>query len=190
MTPVTLRASFRAAAFLVTLTTISLPTWAQTPSNLLSNGDFSVATTDPTWPDDWGKAKAPGVTWQAEDGKHFLRLTAQAPDKMLMAYREVTIPAGTTHLQVTARYRTNGIVPGSQNWMDARTIFHFLDDNRKPVTPDPGVMDLSRDAGSWTDATETFNVPAGATRLVLMPSLFRVQAGTLDLAQITVTAAP
>jgi hypothetical protein len=182
-------------AVVLALSAVLLPLQAQTPapaitSNLLPNGDFSAATTDPTWPDDWGKAKAKGVTWETENGKHFLRLTAQEPNKLLMAYHEVVIPAGVTKLTITIHYRTSNIAVGSENWMDARAIFHFLDDNRKPVSPDPHLMDFSADATVWTEATETVPVPPGATRLVLMPSLFRVAAGTLDLADISVTPAP
>ena len=156
--------------------------------SLVSNGDFSLATQDPTWPDSWGKAA--GITWEAEGGKHFLRLTAQAPDKLLMAYREINIPAGVKNITISIRYRTSGIATGAQNWMDARAIFHFLDADRKPVKPDPKLLDFSKNAADWTVTSEQSAIPDGATKLVLMPSLFKVAAGTLDLAEITVTPTP
>ena len=159
------------------------PAVDQGPS-LLSNSDFDLATKDPTWPDDWGKGK--GISWQSENGVHFLRLIQQQPGKMLMAYREMKIPDGTKGLKITIRYRTAGIVHGKQNWMDARAIFHFLDDSRKPVKGDPRTIDFSTRAGTWTEGTVSCVVPDGASTLQLMPSLFMANAGTLDLAEVRV----
>ncbi len=158
--------------------------------NLIPNGDFALATQDPAWPDGWSKPKGPGTTWESDGGVHFLRLVAQEPGKMLMLYREVGTPAGVKNLQVTFKYRTSGIVAGAQNWMNARAMFHFLDANRKTVAPDPHVLVFSGPPVTWAEATETCAVPAGATTLVLMPSLFKVQAGTLDLAEIKVVPVP
>jgi hypothetical protein len=159
---------------------------APVPNSIVSNGDFSLATRDPAWPDDWQKGA--GLSWESEGGKHFLRVTATEPGKMLMAYREVAIPAGVKKLEISIRYRTSGVVHGEQNFMDARAIFHFVDAGHKPLKGDPAVMDFSKGAGTdWTTATEVCAVPDGADKLVLMPSLFKVAAGTLDLAEIRVT---
>jgi hypothetical protein len=156
-------------------------------SNLVTNGDFELATADPSWPDDW--AKGAGITWETEGGKHFLRLTQITPGKMLMAYREVPIPAGVKKLTITIRYRSAGVVAGAQNYMDARGIFHFLDSNRKNLPGDPKTMDMTNNATDWTTASEDCVVPDGAEKLVVMPSLFQVSSGTLDLAEVSVTPA-
>jgi hypothetical protein len=157
-----------------------------TASNLVTNGNFEMADpNDPTWATNWGKAK--GITWETENGKHFLRLVQQTPGKMLMAYREVPIPAGVKGLEYFVRYRTAGIVLGTSNWFDARTILHFMDSTRKQVGPDPGALIFSNQASDWTDLHERFLVPQGAVTLQLLPSLFQVNAGTLDLAEIRVT---
>jgi hypothetical protein len=154
--------------------------------SLLSNPDFSQAT-NPTWPDDWGHP-VPGITYQTEGGAHYLHLVQQTPGKLLMAYREMTIPGGTKALKITIRYRTSGIVHGKQNWMDARAVFHYLDSARKQVKPEPKVIGFSTSATDWTEGTVSAVVPDGAETLVLMPSLFMVNAGTLDLASVRVTA--
>jgi len=154
--------------------------------SLLSNPDFSQATKDPSWPDDWGKAA--GITYETENGIHFLRLVQQTPGKMLMAYREMAIPAGTAGIKITIRYRTAGIVHGKQNYMDARGIFHFLDGARQQVKPEPKVIQFSNNASDWTVGSTSALVPPGATTLQLMPALFMVNAGTLDFAEIKVTA--
>jgi hypothetical protein len=156
-------------------------------SSLLSNPDFSQATKDANWPDDWGHPIA-GVTYATDGGAHYLHLVQQTPGKMLMAYREMPIPAGTKGIKITIRYRTAGIVRGKQNYMDARAIFHFLDGSRKPVKPEPGVIGFSDGAADWTEGSVSAVVPDGAQTLQLMPSLFMAQAGTLDLAEVKVTA--
>lgn len=107
---------------------------------------------------------------------------------MLMAYREVPIPPEVRGLEFFVRYRTSGIKLGTSNWFDARTIFHFLDSNRKPVMPDPQPIIFSNDAAAWTSVSERFVVPQGAATLQLMPALFQVAAGTLDLGEIRVTS--
>jgi len=165
--------------------------WAQPPSatpasSLVANGDFSLATKDPTWPDGWGKA-TPGITWETEGTTHFMRLVAQAPGKMLMLYNEVKIPDGVKNVEISFRYRTSGVQAGEQNWMDARAIFHFLDANRKLISPDPSPLRFSKDAGTWMIASESCPVPSGATILQVIPTLFKVTAGTLDLIEIKVT---
>jgi aryl-phospho-beta-D-glucosidase BglC (GH1 family) len=160
---------------------------ADTGTSLLSNPDFSQETRDPNWPDDWGHP-APGLTLETEGGAHFLRLVQQTPGKLLMAYREMKIPEGTKGIKITIRYRTAGIVHGKQNWMDARAVFHFMDASRKQIKPEPRVIGFSVNAATWTESSVTAPVPDGATTLVLMPSLFMANAGTLDLAEVQVTA--
>jgi hypothetical protein len=155
-------------------------------ANLLSNGNFETPSAkDPNWPDIWGKGA--GITWENENGKHFLRLVQQKPGAMLMAYREMAIPAETKGLEITIRYRVTGLALGTSNWFDARTIMHFLNSDRKQVTPDPGALVFSKNAPEWAEVTKRFVVPPDATVLQLMPALFQVAAGTLDLQEIKVT---
>jgi len=162
------------------------PAPAPTTPSLLSNGDFELATADPAWPDSWGKT--PGISWEKENGKHYLHLVAQEPDKHLMAYREMPIPSGVKGLKITIRYRTAGVVPGKQNWFDARAIFHYLDATRKQVSGDPPVIGFGLDTPAWTEESVNTVVPDGAVTLQLMPSLFMVTSGTLDLAEVRVDA--
>jgi len=154
--------------------------------SLVSNGNFESATKNPAWPDGWGKGPSPGMTWEVDNGKHYLHMVSQSPGQTLMAYREVPIPPGVNGLEIYFRYRTAGIKKGTQSWFDARSMFHFLDSDRKPVQPDPKAMVFSTKAADWTEATQRTTVPAGAASLQMMPSLFQVAAGTLDLAEIRV----
>ncbi len=161
---------------------------ASVPPSLVSNGNFELATADPTWPDNWMRGK--GISWETENGKHFLRLVQQTPGTMLMAYREIDIPAGTKALDISIKYRASGVVAGAQPWLDARAIFHFIDADRKQLSPDPGALIFAKDIADWTTLTEHTAVPDGATKMMLMPCLFQAQAGTLDLAEVRVTVSP
>jgi endoglucanase len=176
---------FRYAVVLFAAILIARVHAADAPS-LLSNGDFSQATANPAWPNDWGQDK--GISWETGNGTHFLRLTQQESGKMLADYREMPIPAGVKGLEVTARYRTTGVVHGKAEWMRARVIFHFLDGARKQVDPDPGLLDFGNDTKVWAEDSITCVVPEGATTLVLMPCLFEAQAGTVDFQFIHVIA--
>jgi endoglucanase len=162
-----------------------LPPVESGPS-LLSNSDFSLATKKADWPDGWGKGA--GISWETENGTHFLRLVQQTPGKMLMAYREMPLPEDVKGVSITIRFRTLGVVHGKSNWMDARSIFHWLDDKRKPVKGDPPAIVFGTKAPTWTEKTVSAAVPEGAKTLVLIPSLFMANAGTLDLAEVRVTS--
>ena len=173
----------------LTLALLSTPAFAADAPNaasLVANGNFELDSKSAGWPDGWGKA-APGLTWEAENGKHFLRLVSQTPGQTLMAYREVPIPPGTKGIEIAFRYRTAGVVRGAQPWFDARSMFHFLDAQRKNVQPEPKPMVFSAKAAAWTEVTQNVKIPEGAAALQMMPSLFQAAAGTLDLAEIRVT---
>ena len=153
--------------------------------NIVPNGGLQSDSKGAGWPDGWGSSAPANMSWQQEDGKHFIRMASPAPDTMVMLYHEVKIPAGVKAVEIAFRYRVTGLQKGTQNYFDARSMFHFLDGKRQPVKPDPGVITFS--SGTWTDASERTLVPDGATTLVLMPALFKVAAGTLDLGEIRVT---
>ena len=162
--------------------------------NLLSNGDFATANKGSDFAVDWGrKTEGSGITWEQENGKRFLRLTQQKPGETKMAYRLIPLPTDAKAIEVSVRYRTAGIVNGTQMPGDARAIFHYLSGGRaghvefgNPVTPDPAAIGFSAKATDWTEATKRSLVPQGATKLQVMPGLWFAKAGTLDLAEIRI----
>lgn len=172
---------------------LGAPVFAQSPAepppapvNLVTNGDFARDDDADGWPDTWGRAE--GITWEKEEtGRPFLRLTTQSPGKMLTAYREVALPAGTAGIEVAFRYRTADIKKGRQSWNDARAMFHFLNLDRQQVKPTPSPIVFSSKAAEWTDVSRRYLVPEGATALQMMPSLFQTDAGRLDFAEIRVS---
>jgi hypothetical protein len=153
---------------------------------LLSNADFSAATKNPAWPDDWDQS-GPGVSYLEEQGKHYFRLTSQRPEQHVQLYRRVALPPGVTGVELSVRYRVSGLKPGRFAEDDARVILEFLDVLKKPIAAAPPLV-FSGDADAWTQASERFAVPNGALYLALMPCLYRVDAGTLDLAEISMTS--
>lgn len=72
--------------------------------SLLSNGNFEVDSKGVGFADGWGSPKD-GVTWEEEEGNHFLRLDSKTPGQMFMVYRTFDVPAGTQALEMTWRQR-------------------------------------------------------------------------------------
>jgi endoglucanase len=155
--------------------------------SLLPNGDFSQDANGDGRPDGWILG-GEGVTWERSEEKPFLRLTAPAPGKMVSVFQEVAIPEGVRGLDVEIRYRTKGVKAGEKNWHDARTVFQFLDADGKEVRPQPGPIVFGSEVPEWKVARRQILVPENAARLKIMPSLFEVKAGTLDLAEGRVAA--
>lgn len=154
-------------------------------ASLLPNGDFEAATRDPAWPDHWGKAKEGAVTWEEEQGNRFLRMRATDANQMILIYREVSIPANTKAIEVSARVRVSGLVKGPQSWFDSRIMIEVRDGERKKL---PGGKNLTvgRDTDGWETRSVKFAVTEGGSILAIMPALFRVNAGTFDLDDIVV----
>jgi len=154
-------------------------------TSLLSNGDFSLATLDRAWPDDWAKGES-GIAWKQDGAKHFLSFVSQHPDQQVELERVIDIPAGVAAVEFSARYRVAGLKNGYSGGYDARTNILFLDASSKPVGAAPPVI-FSSGAKQWTTITERFAVRKGAVKFLINPCLFRVKAGTLDIAEIHVT---
>jgi endoglucanase len=185
--------------FILCITGISLGALvAQTPdtvpsapaaggSSLLSNGDFSQATKDPTWPDDWPRPSA-SVTWQSEGDVHFLHFESNAPGQMIVLFRQMPLPSPPPPgLEIRFRVRYTDVTPGEKSWFDARIMGKFENADGKEIKkggfPAPY---FRKSSNGWVDKSIFIPVPADATKLDLMPTLFKVTSGTFDLAQLQV----
>lgn len=161
---------------------------AATNVSLLPNGDFELANETGDWPAGWGhRSDGSGMTWQAEQGKHFLRLVSQKPGQMLMLYRLIAVPADIKGINVSLRYRTADVKVGQQKWFDVRAIVDFLDGAGQTVKGGSPLV-CSTKAADWKDVSRSYLVPTGATQLKLMAGLFQVATGQVELASIQVTA--
>jgi hypothetical protein len=158
---------------------------ATAPSaSLLSNSDFSVDDGQGK-PAGWPTKE--GVTWEQEGGVHFLRFKAAEPGKMVMAYRQMPLPKNhPPALEVHVRARYTDIKHGSKAWFDGRVILQFKDAAGKVVKPQPPAPNFTGTSKGWVDKSVYFAIPARATILEVMPCLFNVESGTMDIAQLEV----
>ena len=148
--------------------------------NLIENGGFETAGKSSSWPAAWPALKENG-SWEVDDGNHFLRMKSTVPDKLVMLYRIIDIPAGSKALELGWRWRVTDLKPGKLPWNDARMMLEFVDASgaKLPHQPSPPYSRGTKDA--WQAKTVSFLVPENAVSLKLMPSLFQVTQGTMDL---------
>ncbi len=148
--------------------------------SLITNGSFEEDRKSAGWPDGWGRVKE-GGTWESEEGGRFLRLKSPEPGKLVMAYRAVDVPAGVEALELSWRQRVSGLKTGASPWFDARIMLEWqgVDGRKLDVQPSPAYA--QKDSKGWENRSTRFLVPREALALVLMPSLFQVRSGTLDL---------
>lgn len=149
--------------------------------SLIPNGSFETIDKKKPWPANWPGKETTTTQWLEEDGGHFLRLHAAEPGKMVMLYHQFSLPADTRALELTWRQRVTGLKPGKEPWFDARTLIEFKDMAGKKLKGSPSPAATRRDSQGWVEKQSRFLVPEGAITMVLMPSLFQVQSGTLDL---------
>ncbi|MBK8094550.1 MAG: cellulase family glycosylhydrolase [Verrucomicrobiaceae bacterium] len=148
---------------------------------LLGNGDFEAVTKELGWPDGWGRPKD-GGSWEADEGGgHFLRLNSTTPGLMVMLYRQVPVKAEMRALEFSWRWRCSGLKRGKQSWFDARFMLSFKDVEGKKVSPGPPNPNLGKSTDGWVTGSVKFLVPEGAVMLEVIPALFQVESGTLDL---------
>ena len=155
--------------------------------NLLTNGDFEISTQTADWPDDWGRPQQGLAEWKArEDNAHYVVLKATAAGQSIMIYRAMPLPAGVEAIEVTIKARVTGLKRGQQLWHDARVMLELKDAQFKVMKPSPKPIAFNRDTGDWVTKSVTFQVPAGAKTLEIMPSLFQVTEGSFELEYVLV----
>ncbi|HEY9249334.1 MAG TPA: glycoside hydrolase family 5 protein [Rariglobus sp.] len=172
-----------ALAVLLILATSALP--AQDTAPLLKNSGMETDANADNWPDGWPHPKT-GGSWLAEEGNHFIRMSAVEPGKLTMLYLEIPLPAGTSALEVSWRWRLTEVKPGEKPWFDARFMMEFMDAARAKIGPSPSPQYGKGTTKGWVEKKTAFLVPEGARILKFMPSLFQVASGTMDLDDIVI----
>ncbi len=153
----------------------------------LSNGDMEADANGNHWPDDWPQGA--GLSWRAEDGGHYLRLSPATPGDTVTAYRSVAVPQGVLLLELSYRVRYSDIQPGEEGWHDGRIILHFKDAEGRELQPAPDNPPLRGSSDGWLERSRLLIVPEGAAVLEFMPALFSVQAGALDIDDVVLRRA-
>jgi len=150
-------------------------------ASLVKNSGFETDADADNWP----RLKT-GGSWETEGGNHFIRITSTTPGEMVMLYAEIPIPPGTPALEITWRWRLTNVKPGKQPWFDARFMMEFTDANHAKIGPAPSPPYGKGTTKGWVEKKTSFLVPAGATTLKFMPSLFQPESGTMDLDDIVI----
>ncbi|EIQ01235.1 endoglucanase [Opitutaceae bacterium TAV1] len=165
---------------------LAIPATAHAADPVITNGDFSKPDAAGDWPAGWGKPKSGASSWETDPdtGKRFVRMASTTPGEMVMMYSRHKIPPGTKALELSFDWRVTGLKKGDAPWFDARLIYEFLDAGFNKVQGKPGPSYRGSDTQGWETRTTRFLVPENAAVLVIMPALFNVKSGTMDITGI------
>jgi endoglucanase len=148
--------------------------------DLIPNGNFEAPASPGSLGEGWGKAKS-GLSLGEEEGNHFLRIESTEPGKTNLVYRRVDLPSGTEALELSFKWRVTDVKAGKEPWHDARIMIEFLDAAGKKVGPKPGPPYKRGSTDGWVEVKKSFIVPESAVALELMPALFEVKQGKLEI---------
>jgi len=170
----------------------------ETPANtsLLPNGDFTTASTDSNWPADWDPDPAAPITWEAENGLHFIRMVATQPEMVIPLSQTITLPPDVKGVDLSIRFRVADFKFGANSSggvsyiKDMHFNYQFLDEQGNRVPKGSGGFVLDSHAKDWTDVSRRVLVASGAAKLKVTVVLNKVAAGALDVAQVGVNVAP
>jgi hypothetical protein len=155
---------------------------------MISNGNFEKD--DGTgWPADWPHVKE-GVSWREENGNHYLHFELSRPSQFLRMPRVIDLRPGDKAYRLTVRARFKDMHYGPEMWYDGRIILFFQDKNGKEVQPKPNDPNWNKGTKDWANYSTEFLVPEGAVKLQVMPSLIRVQSGSLDIDDLAMEPIP
>lgn len=158
---------------------------ASPPETLLPNGDFETAGADGR-PAHWPMPA--GASWAGEDGNRFLRLQPPEPGATVVVYREVPLVPTIKALALRFRVRVRGLKRGKANWHDGRIVLDFRNAAGEKLKGGPGHPNFRGSSGGWIRRRIEFLVPEGAVKLIVMPALFAVRSGTMDVDDLALTA--
>ncbi|HEX2950012.1 MAG TPA: hypothetical protein VHV83_10690, partial [Armatimonadota bacterium] len=152
------------------------------PKELLTNGNIEAGTDAPT---DW--TIRPGVTWEAENGNHHLRLTSPQPGATVTTVRKFLLQPNWGMIRISTRVRYHNIVKGSEDWHTGRIAMNFYDVQGKGVGHGPAVLNWIGTSETWKDASRDYVIPDGAASLMLTFALFNTQSGQIDFDNVSVS---
>ncbi len=150
-------------------------------------GTSAFANTE-AWPANWSAAVA-GTSWETEADARFIRLTTPRPGVTVTLAHEVPVPAGAEFIDVRWRQRITNLNLGPNPGRYAKIGIEFLDATGAVLPADLSTPSYQRNSTGWETKFTRFAVPPGARSLKFSPALVRVEAGTYDLADITLAPA-
>ena len=142
----------------------------------------------------WAKRKARAKERVANGGSlipaqngPYAKLVSKEPGKLVNAYKEYDVPADVEALKMSWKWEVKNLKTGEKPWFDARVLFKFKDANGKEVK-NPSPVYIQKDTKGWQDRETSFLVPKEAVTFVVMPCLFQVKSGELEMTDVTCVA--
>ncbi len=107
--------------------------------------------------------------------------------KMGLVYTPVFFPRGAEGLEISCEVKITDVVKGAQNWFDARIMMDFIDKANKKVNGGPAIGGW-KGTKDWFPVKKTVKVANGAAGIALMPCLFNVKSGAMEVRNLSVVA--
>lgn len=142
----------------------------------------------------WAKRKARAKERVANGGSlipaqngPYAKLVSKEPSKLVNAYKEYDVPADVEALKMSWKWEVKNLKTGEKPWFDARVLFKFKDANGKEVK-NPSPIYIQKDTKGWQNRETSFLVPKEAVTFVVMPCLFQVKSGEMEMTDVTCVA--
>lgn len=142
----------------------------------------------------WAKRKARAKERVANGGSlipaqngPYAKLVSKEPGKLVNAYKEYDVPADVEALRMSWKWEVKNLKTGEKPWFDARVLFKFKDANGKEVK-NPSPVYIQKDTKGWQNRETSFLVPKEAVTFVVMPCLFQVKSGEMEMTDVTCVA--
>lgn len=132
------------------------------------------------------RLKRDGTLIPAQD-EPYAKLVSKEPGKLVNAYKEYDVPAGVEALKFSWKWEVKNLKTGAKPWFDARVLFKFKDASGKEVK-NPGPVYTQRNTQGWQDRETSFLVPPEAVTFVVMPCLFQVNSGEMEMKDVSCVA--
>lgn len=132
------------------------------------------------------RLKRDGTLIPAQD-EPYAKLVSKEPGKLVNAYKEYDVPAGVEALKFSWKWEVKNLKTGAKPWFDARVLFKFKDASGKEVK-NPGPVYTQRNTQGWQDRETSFLVPPEAVTFVVMPCLFQVNSGEMEMKDVRCVA--
>lgn len=119
----------------------------------------------------------------------YAHLVSTEPGKLVSQYKVYDLPRGVEAMRLSWSWRVQRLAVGEKPWFDARVLLKFLGADGKELNQGaPSPTYVQRDTKGWEERANAFLVPAGAAQIVVMPCLFQVKAGELEMKDVKLSA--
>jgi hypothetical protein len=136
--------------------------------------------------DDLFKDGTAGISREQEGGLPFIRFVSQKPGESVMLFKRVALPKNSRGIFLVMKWRAEGIKHGENEWFDARAMVKLVDKNGGVFSPPGKNLDLvfthKPNPTGWVEQASFIELPDNAAQLQMQVGLFKVNAGTFDLA--------